>query len=208
MSSKLIEPMKPITPPQIFYNEAFLYQVKWDGVRMLAYIDQGQVTLINKNLNNKTKQFPELTVLADLFPEKRGIVDGEVMVLKDGKPHFPSILRRNFNRSPMQISMLSRSLPVVYMIFDIIMLGERDLKQEPLSTRLAILKESLQWQAPFYQVDSFDDGPRLFNAVRENDLEGIVAKRRCSPYTPGKKHNDWFKMKYRKRRSFIIGGFI
>ncbi len=199
--------MQPVAHPQIFDDEDFLYQVKWDGIRMLAYIDQGQVTLINKNIKDKTIQFPELTILADLFHKKGGILDGELVVLKDGKPHFPSILSRNFNRTPTQIRMLSQSQPVIYMIFDIIMLGEWDLRREPLVSRMTVLEDSMRWQEPFYQVESFDDGTRLFNAIKENELEGIVAKRRSSPYTSGKKHKDWFKIKYRKRGTFIIGGF-
>ncbi|NLB51651.1 MAG: hypothetical protein GX808_01770 [Syntrophomonadaceae bacterium] len=207
MWERFIEPMKPVSHPQVFANDRFLYQVKWDGVRMLSYIEKGQVTLINKNLKDKTLQFPELSALSNLLKEKRAVLDGELVVLKDGRPHFPSILRRNFGSIPTQINLLSKRLPVIYMIFDLIILGDRDLRREPLEIRTSLLNDCVNWQEPFHVVESFADGAKLFAAVKESDLEGVVAKRKSSPYTEGKKHNDWLKIKYRKRRSFVIGGF-
>lgn len=207
MWDRIIEPMKPVSHPRVFIDSNFLFQVKWDGVRMLAYIDNEDVTLINKNLINKTAQFPELSDLSKLLPGKRAIVDGEIIVLKDGKPHFPSILRRNLCQSPAQITLLSELLPVVYMIFDLIWLDDRDLRQDSLELRNSLLNDCLKWQAPFHLVESFADGAELFTAVKESSLEGIVAKRKSSPYTEGKKHNDWLKIKYRRRQTFVIGGF-
>lgn len=207
MADILIEPMKPIPCPHIFADDQFWYQVKWDGVRMLSYVNNGQVTLINKSLKDKTMQFPELSILGELLGEKQAVLDGEIIVLKNGKPHFPSVLKRNLNKTAMHIKALVRELPIVYMIFDLIKLGTRDLRSEPFNVRNDLLSSCLNWQQPFHLVESFADGPQLFAAVMENGLEGVVAKRKSSPYISGKRHNDWLKIKYRQRRIFVIGGF-
>lgn len=199
--------MKPVSYPQVFADSHYVFQVKWDGVRIIAYVNNGHVVLSNKNLKNKTTQFPELSGLSKHLEGKRAILDGEVIALKEGIPHFPSILRRNLCQSPAQINFLSQEFPAVYMIFDLIWLDDRDLRREPLELRSKLLNDHLKWHEPFHIVESFPDGPGLFAAVKENNLEGIVAKRKSSPYTAGKKHNDWLKIKYRRRQTFVIGGF-
>jgi len=207
MENSFFEPMKPIHYPRIFNDERFRFQVKWDGVRMLAYVDGGKVVLSNINAKDKTIQFPELSAMSGILKVKQAVLDGELVVLKDGKPHFPSILRRNLCQSSGQAHVLSRELPAVYMVFDLLQVNGRDLRREPLELRCSRLQDCLFWQAPLHLVESFADGPGLFKAVKENGLEGVVAKRKSSVYTAGKNHNDWLKIKYRRRQVFVIGGF-
>ncbi len=174
---------------------------------MLAHVNRETVVLSNINLKDKTIQFPELSAMSGHLRVKQAVLDGELVVLKGGKPHFPSILRRNLCQSSGQAQVLAQELPAVYMIFDLIWMNGRDLRREPLELRGSRLQDCLFWQEPFHLVESFADGPGLFKAVKENDLEGVVAKRKSSFYTAGKNHNDWLKIKYRRRQFFVIGGF-
>lgn len=200
-----IQPMDPILCREAFNDPDFVYQVKWDGVRMLAYLADGRVTLINKRRHIRTEQYPELQQLAGLVQESRAVLDGEVVVLKQGKPSFASVLSRDLSRG-RQVDHLLRQYPIHYMVFDLLWAGE-DLRHLPLTERQAALAQTLVPTETVQAVENFDQGKSLFAAVKGQDMEGIVAKRRLSRYISGQKHRDWFKIKYRRAQYCVVGGY-
>lgn len=204
---KLIQPMEPLMQEEVFDSDQFTYQLKWDGVRMLAYIDQSRVELINKRLNNRTVQYPELQVLSSLLQGRKVILDGEIVAFQESRPSFPTVMRRDSARSEQSIKLLLEEVPVSYIIFDLLMDGDQDLRALPLVQRQQRLQELVRPEASIHLIEDFPSGSSLLAAVKTANLEGIVAKRKSSHYLAGKKHRDWFKIKYRRRQACVVGGY-
>ncbi|HOB11688.1 MAG TPA: non-homologous end-joining DNA ligase [Syntrophomonadaceae bacterium] len=200
----LVEPMMPILVKEIIEGLEYVYQVKWDGVRMLAYLSAGRVTLVNRRGHLRTGQYPELQELASLLKVPAAILDGELVVLKNGKPSFASILKRDL--SGRQADHLKKLYPIHYMVFDIPFAG-RDLRNLSLMERQRVLEQTLVKTEWVHTVENFSAGHSLFEAVKAQDMEGIVIKRSTSPYISGKKHRDWLKVKYRRTQYCVIGGY-
>lgn len=203
-----IVPMEPIlctTPPPD--NHDFIYEVKWDGVRMLAFIEPGQVRLINKRQHVRTRQYPELQGLTRFIKATTAILDGEVIALKNGRPSFPTVMQRDLVVRPETVQQLVRHIPIHYMVFDLLFLNGEFLTGLPLEKRKERLYEVLQPQSAIQLVEPFSSGQLLWEATRKQDMEGIVAKRRDSPYIAGKKHRLWLKMKHRRRQNCVVGGY-
>lgn len=201
----LIEPMMPVLVKEITESPDYVYQVKWDGVRMLAYLSSRKVTLLNKRGHLRTEQYPELQELPALLRISEAIVDGELVVLKNGKPNFPAILRRDLCAS-RQVSPIRALYPVHYMIFDMPFAG-RDIRAMPLLERQSLLSHTLAESEWAQTVENFSEGGSLFAAIKKQDMEGIVIKRALSPYVGGKKHRDWLKYKYRRTQYCVVGGY-
>lgn len=199
-----IVPMEPRPVAEPFDDPSFIYQVKWDGVRMLAFVGPHGVRLQNRRLRDRTQHYPELAALGRLC---RGpaILDGEVIVLHGGKPSFPRVLRRDLAR-PDQAARLMHRLPITYMVFDLLLAGDADLSRQPLGFRQETLRAWLRPADGIELVEDFSAGRSLFAAVKEQGLEGIVAKRLASPYVEGKKTSYWLKIKYRRRIHCAVGG--
>ena len=192
---------------QVFDNQEFTYQLKWDGVRMLAYVNANRVELINKRLNNRTAQYPELQLLTSLLKGKRAVLDGEVVAFKDSKPSFPTVMSRDNTRSEQQVKLLLQEIPVSYIVFDLLREGDQDLRVLPLTERQQRLQDLVKPEAAIHLIEDFTSGTSLLAAVQAANLEGIVAKRKNSHYQAGKRHRDWFKIKYRRRQACVVGGY-
>ncbi len=175
---------------------------------MLAYVEKDQVRLINKKQNSRTLQYPELQQLPDLLAADKAILDGEIIVLKDGRPSFPSLMRRDGSSSRQTIEYMVQLMPISYALFDIVFWQQKDLTSWPLSDRYQLLAEILDFSSPLlHLVDNFPDGQSLFEAIKAREMEGIVAKRKASPYVSGKQHRNWFKIKNRQRINCLIVGY-
>ena len=197
--------MEPVLCPEAFDSEEFLFQVKWDGIRILAVIDN-KTRLINKHMRDKTAQYPELQNLGGSLPVSSAVLDGEVVVLKDGQPSFPSIIRRD-KANIQNVHYLKALLPVDYMVFDLLYLDGQDLRSKPIEHRLELLQPLITNQANLHPVEDFLAGKSLFAAVLNMGMEGIVAKKKGSRYSPGKSHQDWLKVKCRRTQTCLLGGY-
>ncbi len=200
--------MEPVGWREPFSDPGFAFQVKWDGVRILALVGD-EVILQNRNLRARTEQYPEIVeVLEKLFKGRGVVLDGEMVVLdREGKPSFSRILRRDLAADRVTVRRLRKEIPVVYTIFDILYDGHQDLCREPWTNRQETLREVLPEADNLHLTENFPDGKRLFAAVRRQELEGMVAKRRDSPYLPGVKSGYWRKVKARRSLLCTIGGF-
>jgi bifunctional non-homologous end joining protein LigD len=200
-------PMEPIITPEPFDSVEFIYQVKWDGVRILAAINDTKVSLINKHMRDKTEQYPEMHQLAEHLKVKSAVLDGELVVLKDGKPSFPSVMSRDQSSNPQNIKYMKNLLPINYMVFDLLYLDGKDLRHEAIEVRQAYLDDLLLDRNYLHRVDSFPNGKSLFASVEAMGMEGIVAKKKGSPYSKGKHHTDWLKVKCLHTQVCLLGGY-
>jgi bifunctional non-homologous end joining protein LigD len=198
--------MEPYPAKTPFDDPGFFFQIKWDGVRMLAFKEGQQVRLQNRRGHDRTAQYPELQQLTGLVNAREALLDGEVVVMEGGKPSFPRIIQRDFCRQERAIKALSRSLRCTYCLFDLLFLDGSDLTGRPLEERLQILENAVQPGWPLYLNENFQSGVALYRRVEALGLEGIVAKAKQSPYLPGQKSNHWMKVKPRRRLLCVVGG--
>jgi bifunctional non-homologous end joining protein LigD len=182
------------------------YEFKWDGVRALATIQDGTLRLHARSGAEITLAYPELAPLAALVPD--AVLDGEVVVLDaEGRPSFTALAERMHVRERARAARLAATVPVTYLVFDLLRLDRTDLTDRPWSTRRELL-DSLDLHGPHWLVPPyFLDGAATLAAARENHLEGVVAKRISSVYRPGIRSPDWIKHKAEATAEFVIGGF-
>jgi bifunctional non-homologous end joining protein LigD len=191
-------------------EERWGFEIKWDGLRAILYCEGGRVRLQNRNLRDVTMGYPELRGLGRALGSNDAVLDGEIVALDEaGKPRFELMQRRMHVASASAINRLTKSIPVVYMIFDLLYLDGRSTMPLPYTERRSRL-EGLglggdHWQVPAYHPG---DGAALLEASRKQELEGIVAKRLDSVYEPGKRSGAWRKIKNVLRQEFVIGGWL
>lgn len=203
-----IEPMLSESTTKIPSKDSYLYEVKWDGIRALVSVENGQVKIHSRNGNESTKQFPELQVADKAFRATCGLFDAEIVCLdKDGKPEFKNVIKRLMSTGETAIQKLSKSLPVYCYIFDCLYLDGRSLINEPLTKRKEWLKDAIKMGTPYRISESIEDGESLLEAARELGLEGIMAKEKTGKYLPGKRSDLWLKIKIRNTRECVIIGY-
>ncbi|HAA24853.1 MAG TPA: ATP-dependent DNA ligase [Ruminiclostridium sp.] len=202
-----IEPMEPILTETIKSGDRWIHQVKWDGIRGLCYVDNGRVSLFTRTGRDRTGWYPEVSEVEKLLTCKDAVLDGELIVLGDsGKPSFYNIMKRERIRKKNVFQRYRELYPVHYMIFDILLINGRDLRQVPLADRKQILNKTLKSDGMIHVVEDYTDGNALFSAVKDNGMEGIVSKCIDSRYIGGKKHREWFKTKVKKQILAIVCG--
>ncbi|MGE5674855.1 MAG: non-homologous end-joining DNA ligase [Mycobacterium leprae] len=202
------EPMLLERAQAPFADANWLYQVKWDGVRNLALVEAGRVRHWSRRLRDRTALFPELDGLGRVFGPQRVVLDGEIIVLRAGKPNFAAILERDVgSRSPEPRKVTQ--LPAVFMVFDLLEYGGQELYSRPLTERLELLGALLAPTDHWQPVASFpgNQGPDLFQAVVAQAMEGVVAKRLASPYLVGHRSRDWLKIKRKQQMLAVVCGY-
>lgn len=201
-------PIKPMlaTTGDLPIGAGWTYEFKWDGVRAIADISAGRRRVWARSGAEITAAYPELAGLAEAVDD--ALFDGEVVVFDErGTPSFTQLAERMHVRDKARAARLAASLPVTYMIFDLLRLGGEDLTGQPYATRRAAL-EKLGLASPRWQVPpTFDDGPATRAAAQEFHLEGVVAKRTSSLYRPGIRTPEWVKVKLDLTDEFVVGGW-
>jgi bifunctional non-homologous end joining protein LigD len=191
-------------------DERWAHEIKWDGVRAIAYSRPGELALESRNLKDITAQYPELHRLNRALSSHEAILDGEIVAFDEqGRPSFAALQRRMHLASSAQIKRLAMSTPVTYMIFDLLWLDGHSLMELPYiqrRERLASLEPcGERWQTPEHIVGR---GEEVLRASAEQELEGIVAKRLDSTYQPGRRSTSWIKIKNVARQEVVIGGWM
>jgi bifunctional non-homologous end joining protein LigD len=186
------------------------FEVKWDGVRAIAYVQPGRLRLESRNLNEITAAYPEVRGLVAALGMHEAVLDGEIVAFDEaGRPSFERLQRRMHVTSPTAVRRLQSSTPVVYAIFDLLYLDGRSLLDRPYSERRVVL-ESLELAGPAWRVPAVHpgDGARLLEATEKQGLEGVVAKRLDWRYEPGRRSGAWLKIKNTMRQELVIAGWI
>jgi bifunctional non-homologous end joining protein LigD len=176
----------------------WLFEVKWDGYRALAYVRGGEATLVSRNGNDLTQRFQSVAkAIAQTLKTPDCVLDGEVCALDEqGRPSF----------SAMQQG--KPGTPIVYEVFDVLELEGKPLVDLPLVERRERLRSLLDTRNKTVRLsETFEDGAALLRAAQEQGLEGIVAKRADSPYRQGKRTREWLKIKTHGRQEFVIAGY-
>lgn len=199
--------MEPVLWAEPFDGDDWVFQVKWDGVRILACIDNATVRLYTRNGRDWTGRFPELGCLPGRFKAGTGVLDGEVIVLgDDGTPSFYNVMRRGLAADPGRL--LLAKYPVTYMVFDILYSGGQWLTSTPLCERQRVLTEVLTFRDNIIYCENHPSGTDLFKVVKSYGMEGIVAKEKSGLYYTGRKHPTWKKVKCFREMQAVIGGVL
>ncbi|MGF7036872.1 DNA ligase D [Mucilaginibacter lappiensis] len=193
---KSVKPMLCTLTKEVVPDADYLYEVKWDGYRIISYIEKKKVRMDSRSALDYTKKYPPVAKALEEFGHD-AVLDGEVVVFnEEGRPDFDAL--QTFN---------GQDTPINYCVFDILWIDGYNLMGLPLTDRKTILKELLKGNEVLRFSESFDDGEALYQQALDLDLEGIVAKRKDSPYVPGARDTRWLKTPTRKRQEFVIGGW-
>lgn len=191
---------------------SYSFEIKWDGIRAMLYLEKNTSCLMSRNLRDITCQYPELADLAASITSKHDelILDGEIVAFDPaGLPSFSRLQHRMGLKDEKVISEIMQQVPAHYMIFDILSLDYSLLLDRPYTERRALLEslalEGTNWQTPGYKTN---DGQTILAASRSLGLEGIIAKRLDSLYQAGKRTGAWIKIKNQRRQELVIGGWV
>jgi bifunctional non-homologous end joining protein LigD len=200
--------MKATTGP-LPTGPGWIYEVKWDGMRVITDVTPSTVRGWSANGRECTAAFPELAPLADALAPVEATLDGEMVALDDeGRPSFERLQHRMHVTSAADARRRAEQVRVAYVVFDLLRLGGHDLTDRPWSDRrhlLDQLADDLPLGTDVAQV--YDDGPALLAVCEERGLEGVVAKRLDSRYTPGGRTRSWIKVKVRRHDEMVVGGW-
>jgi bifunctional non-homologous end joining protein LigD len=201
-----VAPMLATLSEKPFSDPGWLFEIKWDGVRALAWIENGKLTLRARSGSDITSQYPELAGLPEALGGHQGILDGEVTVLDGrGRSDFEKLQGRLHAQNPA--AKLVSEYPVVYFAFDLLYCDGYDLRAAPLLERKRLLqrlfRNSDRTRFSDHQVEK---GKELFELAKQNDLEGIIAKRIDSQYVNARSPN-WLKLKTSKTLDAVVGGW-
>jgi bifunctional non-homologous end joining protein LigD len=198
-----------------FDNPDWLFEIKWDGYRAVAFIDEGRARLVSRNQNDLTAQFPELAALPKQLNADRAILDGEIVALDDqGRPSF-SLMQQRTGFQPGRRRLRGRTsegrtsenVPVIYYAFDLLYVDGFDLRRVGLEQRKQLLQDRIKSGELVHYSDHYPEkGLDLFEAAKQRGLEGIVAKKRNSCYEE-RRSREWLKIKITQRQECVIGGY-
>ncbi len=201
-----VEPMLATLSDRPFSDPNWLFEIKWDGVRALARIENGDLTLLSRTAANITKRYPELSSLPNALAAREAILDGEIVAL-DARGHssFERLQERMHVRAPSEH--LATQIPVVYFVFDLLYCDGYDLRKSSLLERKQLLNRVVHTSERFrYSDHQLEKGKELFELAEQNGLEGILAKRIDSSYVSDRSPY-WVKLKNTKTVDAVVGGW-
>lgn len=203
-----IPPMLASSEPDLPPGEhLFQYEIKWDGIRVGLQIQEDGLKIFSRSGREITAQFPELSQARDHLNANVAVLDAEIVCLDgQGRPLFKDVISR-MHAGQMAIDVLRKQKPAYCYLFDVMYLDGRPLLKEPLIRRQEWLKDILKTKNTYRISEVFADGRQLKNAAEQLALEGIMAKKKDSLYTPGKRSTDWIKIKFRNTMECYIAGF-
>jgi len=203
-----IHPMlaEPVEEP--FDGAEWLFEIKWDGYRAIAFVESGKVRLVSRNQNDLTPRYPELKDMAQSIQAKTAVLDGEVVALdEEGKASFSLMQQRTGFRPGGKRAAANADVPVLYYAFDLLYLDGYDWRRVPLEERKRKLESLVATGDVVRYSDHYEErGKALFEMARQKGLEGIVAKKRASFYEE-RRSREWLKIKIRHRIECVVGGY-
>lgn len=207
--TKDIKPMLIGVEGSPFDSNEYIFELKLDGERCIAYLDSSKTILKNKRNILMQPKVPELSEIHKNV-NVRCILDGELAVIKDGKPDFFEIQKRSMMSNPIKIDMTAKKYPACFTAFDILYYEDRQVTDLPLTERKEFLQKAVKSENSRFAVSRFieKNGIQFYNLAKQRELEGIVAKRRDSKYYFDKRTKDWIKIKYLQDDDFVVLGYV
>ena len=190
-------------------DERWSFEMKWDGVRAVVYIDGTDVRAMTRNDRDVIAGYPELLDLAKTVGRRRLVLDGELVAMDaTGRPSFGQLQQRMHVTKPAQVALLRQQVPVSYLMFDLLHLNGKSLLSQPYTERRAAL-EALGLEGSSWAVPPAFPGPGadVLAAAKARGLEGVVAKRKDSVYEPGKRSGAWVKVKLERMQEVVVIGW-
>jgi bifunctional non-homologous end joining protein LigD len=206
---ELLKPMLASLVEAPVLSDDWLYEIKWDGYRALAFVEDGKARLVSRNQNDLTDAFAELAAeLPERVRARRALIDGEIVALDEhGRSSFSLMQQRTgVGKNGRSVGRAHTEIPIAFYAFDLLHVDEWSLMGVALEDRKKLLREALDTDARVRYSEDFDDGAKLLAAAREQGLEGIVAKRRDSTYEQ-KRSRAWCKVKITQTEECVIGGW-
>lgn len=202
-------PMLPTLIHDAFDSPDHVFEVKWDGVRVLAFCDRSGARLISRTKREVTHQYPEFSDLHAGIEPTTAVLDGEIVALDpSGRPSFELLQKRINIARPADIARAAERQPLQLVLFDLLFADGRWMGNRPLVERTGRLDSAVEFGGRTLRSESFPEhGIALFEAARKRGLEGIVAKRSASHYLPGKRTRDWLKIKTVYDLDCVICGY-
>ena len=206
--SKGIKPMLIGEMQEAFNSLDYIYELKLDGLRCIAYLDKNVTELRNKRDIKMLAKVPELSQIHKQV-KCRCILDGELIVIKDGKPDFFEIQRRSLMANTFKIQLAASKLPASFTAFDILYYDDHEVKDLPLMQRKKLLEKVIKENERIAISRYIEErGVEFYQLAKQNQLEGIVAKRKDSKYYLDKRTKDWIKIKNLLDDDFVVCGYI
>jgi bifunctional non-homologous end joining protein LigD len=204
----VIQPMLASIAEEPFDDPNWLFEIKWDGYRVISFIENGNVRMLSRNQNDLGPRYPELRELPKLVNAKTAILDGEVVVLDEqGRPSFSLMQQRTGIRAHGRQAAARPDLPIIYYVFDLIYLDGYDLRRVGLDDRKRVLREILpSGELVRYSDHQPGQGVALFQAAKQKGLEGILAKK-CNSCYEERRTREWLKIKITQTVDCVIGGY-
>ena len=204
-----LDPMRAVLDDLPVNEDGWGFEIKWDGMRAIAFLDGDRLRLQSSRLADVTVSFPELADLPAALGVQSAVLDGELVAFdEEGRPSFGLLQQRMHVTNLADVRRRAAAVPVTYVVFDLLALDGNDLTGEPLTERRRVLEALLppgpRWRVATYQVG---DGDALLAAAEEHGLEGVMAKRLDSRYEVGRRSPAWRKVKVRRRQELVVGGW-
>jgi bifunctional non-homologous end joining protein LigD len=208
LAESALRPMLAATGDGAFSRPGWLFELKYDGVRVIAEKRGDEVRLLARTGGDRSEVYPEITYAVSQLPIERCVVDGEIVALDEsGRTSFERLQRRFTQRDPALIERGRAEVPIVYYAFDLLSVQGRDVRALPLVERKALLARFAPRSGIIRFADHVEgDGERLFEAAAAHDMEGVVAKRADSPYSSGRRSRHWLKLKVPRQAHLVVVG--
>lgn len=206
---ELVRPMLAMAGVLPADHDRWAFELKWDGVRAVGYVEGGRLRLLSRNDHDVTVSYPELRPLGEALGWRPVVLDGEIVAFDDAnRPSFAALQERMHVTDAARARRLSQRTPVTYLVFDVLHLDGRPTLAEPYRERRRLL-ESLELHGENWQTPRWFPGPgeQVLEAAAENGLEGVVAKRLDSRYQPGRRSGDWVKVKRSRTQEVVLVGW-
>jgi DNA ligase D-like protein (predicted ligase) len=188
-----------------FTAKDWIFEIKWDGIRAISYVDD-ELSIRSRYDKELRYNFPELEELATLAPHI--VLDGEIVIVQKGKPDFQTLLERNRNTSAQSVKFMAQRFPALYVVFDILEKDAKPLLGNALTERKEILKEHVKEGKNVILSEYVEDqGEAYYEAALKKGLEGLMAKKKNSPYEPGVRSKNWLKIKKLTTCDCVIFGY-
>ena len=211
---KTLAPMLASVGTEVPTSGDWIFEPKYDGIRILASATKDGVALITRNGLDKSRQFPEIVEALDALRRRARrpfVVDGEVVAMRGDEPvRFQELQGRMHVADAAAIKTHRTNAPVALFLFDMLLDGKKSLVEEPLPVRRQRLSALMSLGASDHALrisDESSDGPSMLEEARRRGWEGIMAKRADAPYRPGERTRDWLKLKIDRRQEFVVGGW-